>query len=382
MNHHPAPNGTKKVRVILRVLFVVFTFCYLYYLQGDLLALTQKRLSHGPATYHPLAGALVLTALLTLLQYFVARHIRMAHALHAVTYAPSVILIGLITSATDSLSVTWMVSSIILLCLCGGACWISRQIDESDMPASARLIRIWMPNLWIFILLFTFVGITGNTDECLHYELKVGRLLNEKRHQQALEIGKKSLTTSRRLEALRAIAMNREIGNKLFEYPVLHGSYSLMLYPADSARTLYTPDSLYRYFRCYPRNATPTRYYHYIATHPHTTAHSDIAREFYLCALLLDKQIDRFALEISDFYNLSDSTLQLPKYYAQALTLYRHIRTHPVITYNDAAMTENLNDFLRTARSTTIPNTRKSVTRLEYGNTYWWYYFFQPVCQP
>ena len=99
-----------------------------------------------------------------------------------------------------------MVSSIILLCLCGGACWISRQIDESDTPASARLIRIWMPNLWIFILLFTFVGITGNTDECLHYELKVGRLLNEKRHQQALEIGKKSLTTSRRLEALRAIA--------------------------------------------------------------------------------------------------------------------------------------------------------------------------------
>ena len=175
--------------------------------------------------------------------------------------------------------------------------------------------------------------------------------------------------------------MNREIGNKLFEYPVLHGSYSLMLYPADSARTLYTPDSLYRYFRCYPRNATPTRYYHYIATHPHTTAHSDIEREFYLCALLLDKQIDRFALEISDFYNLSDSTLQLPKYYAQALTLYRHIRTHPVITYEDAAMTENLNDFF--AYCTQHNHTEHA--QIRYAAGIWQYLLvvlFFPACVP
>ena len=75
----------KKVRVILRVLFIIFTFCYLYFLQGDLLSLTQKQLSQGQTTYNPLAGAIVLTSLLTLLQYFIEQHITVINRLHAYT---------------------------------------------------------------------------------------------------------------------------------------------------------------------------------------------------------------------------------------------------------------------------------------------------------
>lgn len=382
MSNYPEQSYMIKVRVTLRVLFIIFTFCYLYFLQGDLLSLTQKQLSQGQTTYNPLAGAIVLTSLLALLQYFIEQHVPVSNRFHASTYVPSTIILGLITSISGTLSGVWIGCSIVLLLLWVAVIWISRQIEFNEIPVNQLILKLSLPNLWIFIVLFMFVGFTGNTDECLHYELKTGKLLKENQDKEALEIGKNSLTTSRRLSALRAFAMKKDIGNKLFEYPMPYGSRGLMLIPADSTYSLYAPDSLYKFFRCYPKNASPTSYYKYIANHPQTTANNEIAKEYYLCALLLDKKIDQFAKDLPLYYNLADSTRQIPKYYVQALILYKHLRTHPVITYEDAVASENFKDFLLAVKSATAPNTKGAVARDDYGDTYWWYYFFQPICKP
>ncbi len=372
----------KKVRVILRVLFIIFTFCYLYFLQGDLLSLTQKQLSQGQTTYNPLAGAIVLTSLLTLLQYFIEQHITVINRLHACTYALPTIILGLITSLSTCIPTIWIICSITMLILCIVIVWMSKQIEFNETPSNLLFFKLLLPNIWIFIALFTFAIFSGNTDECLHYELKAGRLLKENKPEHALKVGEKSLTTSRRLSALRTFAMKKDIGNKLFEFPMPYGSKGLLLYPADSTHSLFSPDSIYKFYRCYPKTSSATNYYKYIADHPQTTINNDIAKDYYLCALLLDKQIDRFAKDLPQYYNLSDSTSQLPKYYVQALILYKHLRTHPLITYEDAVTTENFKDFLETVKKATIPNTKSSIARNNYGNTYWWYYFFQPICIP
>lgn len=372
----------KKVRVILRVLFIIFTFCYLYFLQGDLLSLTQKQLSQGQTTYNPLAGAIVLTALLTLLQYFIEQHFFIINRLHACTYVPSTIILGLITSLSTCMPTGWIICSITLLILCSIIVWMSKQIEFNETATNLLFFKLLLPNFWIFIALFIFVISSGNTDECLHYELKAGRLLKENKPDKALKIGEKSLTTSRRLSALRTFAMKEDIGNELFEFPMPYGSKGLLLYPADSTYSLFSPDSIYKFYRCYPKTSSAICYYKYITDHPQTTTNNHIAKDYYLCALLLDKQIDRFAKELPQYYSLTDSTCKLPKYYVQALILYKHLRTHPLITYEDAVATENFKDFLETVKKATVPKTESSIARNNYGNTYWWYYFFQPICTP
>lgn len=201
----------KKVRVILRVLFIIFTFCYLYFLQGDLLSLTQKQLSQGQTTYNPLAGAIVLTSLLTLLQYFIEQHITVINRLHACTYALPTIILGLITSLSTCIPTIWIICSITMLILCIVIVWMSKQIEFNETPSNQLFFKLLLPNIWIFIALFTFAIFSGNTDECLHYELKAGRLLKENKPEHALKVGEKSLTTSRRLSALRTFAMKRTL---------------------------------------------------------------------------------------------------------------------------------------------------------------------------
>lgn len=183
----------KKVRVILRVLFIIFTFCYLYFLQGDLLSLTQKQLSQGQTTYNPLAGAIVLTSLLTLLQFFIEQHITVINRLHACTYALPTIILGLITSLSTCIPTIWIICSITMLILCIVIVWMSKQIEFNETPSNQLFFKLLLPNIWIFIALFTFAIFSGNTDECLHYELKAGRLLKENKPEHALKVGEKSL---------------------------------------------------------------------------------------------------------------------------------------------------------------------------------------------
>lgn len=50
-------NGTVAVKAISAVLFLVFVFCYLYFYQADILAVSQHVLSGGKTSYEPTIGA-------------------------------------------------------------------------------------------------------------------------------------------------------------------------------------------------------------------------------------------------------------------------------------------------------------------------------------
>ena len=61
-------NGTVAVKAISAVLFLVFVFCYLYFYQADILAVSQHVLSGGKTSYEPTIGAALITLVLYLLQ--------------------------------------------------------------------------------------------------------------------------------------------------------------------------------------------------------------------------------------------------------------------------------------------------------------------------
>ena len=91
-------------------------------------------------------------------------------------------------------------------------------------------------------------------------------------------------------------------------------------------------------------------------------------RDDQLCSLLLDRKLDDFAVMLLKTYKVNAS---LPKHYKEALYLYTHTRSHPVVTMSDNVMDADFEDFEKL-----VPTTESAV-RDAYGNTYWYYYKYK-----
>ena len=90
MNYnHPERNGsTINIRLMCAIVFLVFSFCYLYFFQADILAVAQHVYSGGQTHYNRLVGAVLITLLLQLLQLLVYAFLRLRKRSHALTYLP------------------------------------------------------------------------------------------------------------------------------------------------------------------------------------------------------------------------------------------------------------------------------------------------------
>ena len=102
MNYnHPLKNGsTVTIRVMCAIVFLTFSFCWLYFFQSDQLAMTQHVLSGGLTHYNSILGTLIIIAVLMLLQLLVFRVFRLTKRSHALTYVPSMMLLALISEAS------------------------------------------------------------------------------------------------------------------------------------------------------------------------------------------------------------------------------------------------------------------------------------------
>ncbi len=65
---------------------------------------------------------------------------------------------------------------------------------------------------------------------------------------------------------------------------------------------------------------------------------------------------------------------KLPTHYKEALLLYCHLRTHPIVELHDNVMDADFADYQSMERKYSNPVERQSVLRDTYSNTYWYYY--------
>ena len=89
--------GTALVKAVCAVVFLFFTFVYLYHYQADILYVGQHVLSEGATTYDPLVGALLITLVLQVLQMVVMGVMRVSHSAVALTWFPSFLILTVIT---------------------------------------------------------------------------------------------------------------------------------------------------------------------------------------------------------------------------------------------------------------------------------------------
>ena len=118
------PTGV--LRYSCGILFALFTFCYLYFLEGEVLAEAQYVFSKGVTTYSILIGAGIITLVLALLQKLVAFVSRLPEKLHALSYIPSALALAILTDTDEHVMNDFS--------------FFRKTIQKSDQQTSQRII--------------------------------------------------------------------------------------------------------------------------------------------------------------------------------------------------------------------------------------------------
>ena len=370
------------IRVVSAIVFVAFSWCWLYYFQCDLLTMAQHLLSGGLTHYNRLAGAIVITVTLLLLQHLVFKLTHLNKSFYSLTFFPSMLALGMITNIvpdpqggiTYDFSV-WV--ALLLFVVWGGVTYLATKLQELDDDPNPNIFShsMWV-NLLIFVFMMMITAGVGNTNAVFHYRMQVERCLLDGDIDRALAAGRKSLECDEQLVMLRMQALARKdaLGEKLFEYKVC-GTSKTILPSNDSISTLllYPTDSIYRFIGAIPAHKMEPMHYLRLVQRKDSVPRK-VVSDYLLSGYLIDKDIDTFAREVGKYYSINDS---LPKHYREAMVLYTHLRSKPVVVYRHSVMDEDYDNF-RELRNK-YPNKMEQKGKMEeqYFGTYWYYYWYE-----
>lgn len=371
--------NNKYVRTLCAILFCVFTLLYLYFYQADIMMFTQHVCSDGQTHYHRVVGALLVTFILMLIQFGVGRLFKQLDLLYALSYLPSLMLLTALTSIRFESGIysfgPWgyvlpimLVFFILVLC-------VMRKVSYDTRFMYHYSIQILtLSNLAIMLLSFLGVLTLSNSSYKLHVQLKAERLIMEKNYDEALDVLAKNDRPDSSLTMLTAFALAHkgELGERLFCYPLTGGSAALTPDNKTTRLAMCDESHFYDYIGVWTKQKMGSkRYLDYLLRH--RLGKKPFA-DYFLSSLLLDKELDKFVYYIMKFYNVRGL---LPTHYREALLLYTHLRTNPVIIFHSTLMEADFQDFQDLENKYGNKTVRKNMLRDMYGNTYWYYYFYQ-----
>lgn len=185
------------------------------------------------------------------------------------------------------------------------------------------------------------------------------------RYAEALEVGRRSEKTDSSLTMLRIACMHRcgTMGQALFTYPLTGGSKAMIPDGITVRAMVWNTPRWMATASIADGNATKQ------------TASGKryrIPKDYKLCGLLLDRKLDRFVAEVKRTY--ANDSAKMPRHYKEALVLYAHRRTSPVMVYKDGTMEADFQDYQAMEHKYADPAEKQAALRETYGNTYWYYY--------
>lgn len=374
----------KKAARILTVacglLFSIFSFVYLFVFQKDVLGALHYSLSQGKTHYSPLIGAIIITVVLLIFRWGINGLLGLKGPVRALSYFPSCLLLGVLTDVNcsifhgGSIGDKWLWLLPLLLLIYVGVTYTLRRVFRFWLNQEGSILGVINSNLTILILLCLMTVSIGNSNVNFHHELAVERAIRNRNYATARMVGGKSLETTRTLTVLRAYTMSREgtMGEHLFEYPQYYGAEGLLFEPHSQETLRLNADSLYAYLGAKPHTAEKPLDYLTRICHDEVGKHT--ALDYYLSALLLEKKLDKFASAV-DTYCFEQDTL--PRYYREAVTLYKQAHPQYSREIKDTLMVQRLDDFFSRQKEFSSPVEEKNRMRREFGDTYWWYYHYQ-----
>ena len=393
---------------------------FLYFIQGDLLAEAQYVYSNGLTTYSILFGAIILTVVLLLVSRVMNILFHYPSELYVLSYLPSFLLLSVITSVNidafrDFTFGEWiwvfplvLVAYFILILL------IIPKLEHYKRKSSNNYFTklIWKNSL-IFLLLSLLTASVSNTNNVIYYELKTERLILNGKYDDALEVGAKSLETSRRLTELRmyALAKTGRLCDDLFDYPQYYGVDGLL----DISDTT---ESYYRFSSknicksmgayCDTSIKSSGRYlqlmkekFSIVDDFVLDTLSNDslignlckkcyirnkkIIDSYYLAYLLLDKNLDGVLRYFDNKYVFGDS---LPQAVKEALLLSKSFEFKDSLISDtcyyslaDTATVVKFIDYKLVSDTINDSTERRNRLRRKFGDTFWWYYDYSSITE-
>lgn len=373
----PRDNDATMANIVCGIVFCVFTFVYLFFYQSDLLTMEQHILSNGITRYNRLIGAIILTVLALLLQYgydaVTKRSIK-----PALTYFPSALLLAILTDVSPNIDQgysfgKWIWLAPLMLIIYGGITYLSTcNTVNTDVRNKKSIFRSIWENLIILFFIIIFVGSTANTNRIFHKRIKIENMIAQGDIDGALNVKSGVKDTDSTTTMLRAYALSKKglLGEKLFEYPVCGKSDALLPDGIYTKCMIISEGDIYNHVaRILKQRLKPMDYLLWMQKHGYA---KKPLRDYLLCAYLMDRNIDGFAKEIAKDKNIKE----LAKHYKEALVLYNHVRSNPIITYHNDIMEADYTDMQTILREAKSSEERKASIQKTYGNTYWYYYFY------
>ena len=374
--------GAITLRVVCAVAFVLFTFCWLYSFQGDMLAVAQHGLSGGKTHYNHAVGAVICTTVLFGLHLLVFGLTRLTRRTHALTYLPSMLLLAFISTISSPFRWgTWLWAGPLILVLWGGAVWMSKQLlsigDEERRPV-ALFSRVTWINLLQLALMMIGVAAVSNTNAVQHFRAHTEVALMEGNTDEALRVGQRSLETDESLTMLRIFALSQkgQLADRLFEYAVSGTSADMLPMQGSRATLQLMPDSLlWQHFGVNPDSlhCQGLSVAQYLDSLECDTLATSAWRDYKLMGQLIDRRIDTFVVCLPQYYTMEADSL--PCHYREALVLYQQT-VDTLFIYRDSLMLNRWLDFHANDSIYSKPSERKIRTEEQFRGTYW-YYFFQ-----
>lgn len=364
-------------RLSCTFVFILFTFYYLYNYQADLLTVVQHVLSKGQTHYNHFIGAVIISAVLLLLQISVLKIFGRMRQAWALTFVPSALCLIALTDVdlspvnNDLHFGNWIFLSPIMMVVFGVVLWILEKYKLLD--SFSRPIRQIWTNLAIMVAILLFVCMATNSDKVYHARIHAEQCLLDGDIDGALNVCGRFGGADKNLTMLTAFALSKknQLAEKLFEYPVTGNSDCLLPNGRSVKFEIFPERNFYEHLGgYYIQRMSSARYIDFQMRHRRMNKHMI---DYMLCAQLLDRNLDDFVVNLQKYYEVNDS-VTLPRYYREALTLYTHLHSNPIIVYNDNVLNVDYQDYQKIIKSSGDPRAVKTSLRDTYGNTYWFYY--------
>ena len=386
-NHPNRNSSTVGIRLMCAIVFLSFSFVWLYCFQADVLAAAQHVLSKGLTTYKPFVGAILITLVLQSLQLIVYALTRLRKRSHALTYLPSMLALAVITDVNSDVDgqytlgpLWWILPIVIALWLL--LVFVARMLQsvEPDAEPKGLFSRAMWINMLTMALLIIIVVALSNSNAVFHYRMRAEARLLSGDYEGALQMGAKSLESDADLQMIRMYALSRtgELGERLFAYPVSSHSEAMLPVEGKSKFVMYPSDSLYKFLGARPKGEMTTARYLELMQRRDSTVDHRIA-DYELCGLLIDKRIDDFVCQLRRYYSEGDTLDidRLPRHYREAMTLYTHLRSRPVVVYYNSVMDEDWKNLQELEAQYPDLTERKGRVEEQYHDTYWYYYEYE-----
>lgn len=372
---------TNVMVVVCNILFIIFSYCFLAYYQGDVLLAMHHVWSGGRTVYTPEVGAAVITGILFFMNVLIAILCRFGKLLHVWSYFPSMLFLGALSDicvkglqhGIQATGWYWAFPILSIGFLALGVYirinvlpWLKRDLHPSIVGCTQLVM--WL----LFVLMVVRMS---NNDSYFHYEKKAERHLVSKQYEQAAQVAIHTEEPTRMLTLLRnaALVENGQLGEKLFMFPQHYGENGLLFFPKRVRGFRYNVDSLYMRIGILPRSSdTPITYLDRINA---DTVVTSMATSYHFASALLRKDIKKL-MHMLDNPNIPDAD-KWTRHNKEAAILYNYIHAATDTLVRDTLLQYKFQDYLNIQASESNHVRQKHVLKERYGDTFWWYYQYQ-----